>query len=95
MGSNNSILEVFKSVDLKINADVTVVISEGTVNYTKGGIYDVYNPYFSQGGTLRVNRIGSYDETEGYHTKVDDGKYLSRKNLTGVSFKSLIVVGIN
>lgn len=55
-------------------------------------IFDVYNPAFKHGGQLRIEVAGFYDEFQGYRILSHESKYWKRKNMTGVSFKSAVVV---
>lgn len=49
-------------------------------------LYDVYNPYKKRGGTLKVSKIGMWDETSGL-TMLDEMDKLRRWNLNGMTLK--------
>ncbi|RZC33887.1 glutamate receptor 2-like, partial [Asbolus verrucosus] len=85
-----SIVEKFNNVNLNINVDIHIAISNAkTLNWT---IIDVYNPAFERGGTLNYTKVGYYNEKQGYNARSTVAKYWTRKNMTGVTFKTMATV---
>lgn len=55
-------------------------------------LYEAYNPSKFHGGDLKVTLIGFYNKIEGYRLLQKGGKYLKRRNMTGVALQAQIVV---
>ncbi|KAJ8963826.1 hypothetical protein NQ314_005357 [Rhamnusium bicolor] len=94
LSSTKKVLNIFKNVGMYINSNIQVVYpgrngKGGIKHYT---IDEVYNPSSDRGGTLKHYNIGFYNENNGYNTK-DEYKYWIRRNMTGVTLKTMIVVG--
>ncbi|KAB0803669.1 hypothetical protein PPYR_00639 [Photinus pyralis] len=90
LGSHRDVIGKFENVDMFINADISVAISdEGKSKHT---IFDVYNPAYKRGGNLVVSEVGCYTEEDGYKVQVKDIKYYRRRNMTGTMLKSVMVV---
>ncbi|XP_031352602.1 ionotropic receptor 75a-like [Photinus pyralis] len=90
LGSNRDTIEKFKNVNMFINADISVAISnQKKSNWT---VFDVYNPAYKNGGKLVVSEIGYYNDDDGYRVGVEDNKYYRRRNMTGVTFKSVLAI---
>lgn len=79
----------FKDVNLNINSDVTMAIETFELFWL---LFDVYNQALRHNGQLKYKAIGNYSEDIGFLVDLQDNKYLRRRNMTGVSFKSAIVV---
>lgn len=88
LGSNHT-FNVLKNVDLTINADITVAVNMNNITWN---IFDVYNPYSKRNGELKIKKIGFYDEKNKLKIKTAESKYKERRNLTGIEFKSFIVL---
>ncbi|KAF5282553.1 hypothetical protein FQA39_LY04960 [Lamprigera yunnana] len=89
-GSAVNITEKFEDVELVINADVTIA-----VDYNETGnwaILDLYNPSRKDGGKVIVQEIGYYNDEEGYNVSCFGDKYFVRKNMTGITFKTVFVI---
>ncbi|XP_044265375.1 uncharacterized protein LOC123011804 [Tribolium madens] len=91
IASSKNIRAKFDNVILNINADIKVVIPEKTSNWS---VIDVYNPASKHGGALNFTKIGIYNKHDGYKIKYTGVKYWNRKNLTGVTFKSMVVLPV-
>lgn len=81
-------------MNLNVNSDLTVAYlnmatATKPLKYT---IYDVYNPAFERGGQLRSTEVGFYNEQNKLLWINFGNKFFDRKNLTGIEFKSVIVV---
>lgn len=74
---------------LNVNADIHLTFPQKNSNWT---VLDIYNPASQHGGTLNFTQIGFYNRNVGYKIKYCGSKYWNRKNLTGVTFKSMVVV---
>lgn len=81
-----------KRVDLTINVDIFVVVN---VSNIKWNIYDVYNPYSRRNGELKIKQIAVYDKENRLQIQTAHSKYKERRNLTGIEFKSVIVLTQN
>lgn len=88
MSSFYNVTLKFNKVILNIDADIYVAVKLESGNWE---IYDVYNPASEHGGLLNVTKIGTYQKNK-LKIKTEKSKYWSRKNTTGVTFRSLIVV---
>ncbi|CAH1113582.1 unnamed protein product [Psylliodes chrysocephalus] len=89
-----NITEKLKILRLNINSDMNLVIlkQSDSINNANVSIYDVYNPAFEHGGELKVDIFGYYNQKQGYIINNLENKYWRRKNMTGVTFKSAVVV---
>ncbi|KAG5894959.1 hypothetical protein JTB14_023308 [Gonioctena quinquepunctata] len=90
LSQSEDISSTFHPLKLNINSDVHLAVSKG--NTGNISIFDVYNPASEHGGDLRIEPLGYYNEFEGYKAKYTQNKYWERRNMTGVVFKSAIVV---
>lgn len=92
--STMNITEKLKILRLNINSDMNLVIfkQSDSINNANVSIYDVYNPAFEHGGELKVDIFGYYNQKQGYIINNLENKYWRRKNMTGVTFKSAVVV---
>nr|XP_015837359.1 PREDICTED: glutamate receptor ionotropic, delta-2-like isoform X3 [Tribolium castaneum] len=81
-------LEKIKNAVVNINADIHVAVQSGT-NWT---IFDVYNPASEHGGSLKYTRVGFYSRGRGYNAQTNEAKYWRRKDMTGVTFKTMVVL---
>lgn len=84
------IVETLEAVPFDINSDITVAVPI-TGNTLKWNIMDIYNPSLLHGGKLRLRTLGYFDNM-GYHVNYSGGKYSNRRNMTGVTFTSAMVV---
>ncbi|CAH1169520.1 unnamed protein product [Phaedon cochleariae] len=93
--SNKSISTIFENVELYINADIHIVYAPSagfsSVNFT---VEDVYNPAYGKGGKLQTKTIGYYSAKDGYRAREMQCKYWMRRNMSGVTLKSRIVLPI-
>lgn len=83
---------LLESAYLNINADVHIAIP---YNQTLWSIYDAYNPASHHGGKLKVQLIGNYSKVLGYNAPQFGSKYWRRRDMTGVKFRSAVVVNGN
>ncbi|KAF5300902.1 hypothetical protein FQR65_LT09065 [Abscondita terminalis] len=89
-GSHYNVTKKFKDAELAVNADVSFATTYGaSENWT---ILDIYNPSYKNGGQLVIKEIGNYSDSEGFHLLTTHNKYFDRKNMSGVLFKSAVVV---
>lgn len=89
VASSINVTEKFNNVVLNINADIHLAVPSTPLNWT---IIDIYNPASKHGGVLNCTEIGLYNEKEGYKFRNYEAIYWARKNMTGITFKSLVVV---
>lgn len=97
MASNNSILRNFANLALNINSNIYVALPDNTNsnNKKKWGIIDVYNPAYKHGGELKTESVGFYSTAEGLKVARNSNKYWVRRNMTGATFKVMVVVNKN
>lgn len=88
LNSNTTLYQLFRYVNLNIDAEVTVVIPTITGWYD---VYDVYNSAFERGGQLKISKIGFYNSS-GFSFTRQESKYMLRRNFDGVKFKTVVVV---
>ncbi|RZC33820.1 hypothetical protein BDFB_013104, partial [Asbolus verrucosus] len=82
-------MKKFENVVLNIDADIQVAVQNSTtLSWT---IVDIYNPASKHGGALNYTKLGFYNRKQGYIVRNNEAKYWSRKNMTGITFKSMIV----
>ncbi|XP_044265374.1 ionotropic receptor 75a-like [Tribolium madens] len=86
----NKTLNFLLKAPLNINSDVNVAILNEEPN--EWSILDVYNPASSHHGQFTVIKLGYCNETNGFQAKINGNKYWTRKNMSGVRFKSAVVV---
>ncbi|KAH1009945.1 hypothetical protein HUJ05_004321 [Dendroctonus ponderosae] len=55
-------------------------------------IHDVYNPAFERGGKLRTTEVGFYNDEKKFLWIDPRNSYSDRNNLTGIEFKTVIVL---
>lgn len=89
VSTNESTRTLFERVKLNINSDVHLAVIGDGENIT---IHDVYNPASEHGGELKISYLGYYNDVDGYNAKIKENKYWKRRNVTGVTFKSAVVV---
>ncbi|KAJ8978939.1 hypothetical protein NQ317_003000, partial [Molorchus minor] len=87
--SEEIVLTALKKVKLNINSDMHYLTTSANGTFT---IYDIYNPAFEHGGELVVKQMGYYRKHDGYKAEIKEDKYWKRKNMTGITFNSAIVV---
>ncbi|KAJ8943035.1 hypothetical protein NQ318_022579, partial [Aromia moschata] len=87
--SEETVLAALEKVKLNVNSDVHLVVPLENGTYT---IVDVYNPAFEHGGKLIKKEIGYYNRNDGYIVKIRGNKYWERRNMTGATFKSAVVI---
>ncbi|XP_063918654.1 glutamate receptor ionotropic, kainate glr-3-like [Zophobas morio] len=83
------ILNFLKSLPLNINSDVNLAYPHSKDEYV---ILDVYNPASQHSGQFTSGIVGYYNKHAGYKATIPENKYWIRKNMTGVRFKSAVVV---
>ncbi|XP_023311151.1 glutamate receptor 2-like [Anoplophora glabripennis] len=86
--SKNAMLFKLDKVKLNINSEVHLAICENSSCV----IYDVYNPASEHGGKLVATVLGHYKTDIGYKAEMSQNKYWLRRNMTGVNFKSAVVL---
>ncbi|CAH1185813.1 unnamed protein product [Phyllotreta striolata] len=84
--------ETFNNVELYINADISVMFPW---NSTELIIQDVYNPASTRGGRLKKRIMGYYNRTDGYNIVEKEFKYTLRRDMSGVTLRSIIVLPID
>lgn len=74
-----------------MNVESNIYVAHHTAtNYL---IYELYNPSSTRGGVLHKTEAGYFKNASKYLIKnIDDGKFWKRRNLTGVTFSTPIVV---
>lgn len=56
-------------------------------------IFDVYNPAYKHGGELQIQLLNTYNKNNDTYSLAKTGsKYWMRKNMTGITFRSAVVV---
>lgn len=84
------VIELFRKVLLNIDCDIQIALyNNETYNWT---ILDLYNPASEHGGEMKYTPVGFFNRKDGYRARIKESKYYVRKNLTGVLFKSVVVV---
>ncbi|CAH1364653.1 unnamed protein product [Tenebrio molitor] len=87
---SSTVVNKFEKVALSINADIQIAVKNSTTqNWT---ITDIYNPASEYGGSLSFTKIGDYSEGRGYNARKKEATYWTRKNMTGVTFKTMVVL---
>ncbi|XP_068895605.1 ionotropic receptor 75a-like [Tenebrio molitor] len=82
-------LNFLKVAPLNINSDVNlVVLSNETDEWT---VFDAYNPASNHQGQFRTTHLGHYNRKNGFKIQTQSNKFWTRKNMTGVQFKSAVV----
>ncbi|CAH1364655.1 unnamed protein product, partial [Tenebrio molitor] len=82
-------INFLKVAPLNINSDVNlVVLSNETDEWT---VFDAYNPASNHQGQFRTTHLGHYNRKNGFKIRTRSNKYWTRKNMTGVQFKSAVV----
>ena len=82
-------LEVFDSLPLSINAEMTVALQKAPDFYK---FYDVYNPSYRHGGKLNITYMGEWSAKNGLINELTQYKYRRRGNLHGMYLNFSIVV---
>ncbi|XP_060526921.1 ionotropic receptor 75a-like isoform X2 [Cylas formicarius] len=91
--TSNNYADLLRNVYLNIDCDVKVAYPKESNNFPRGYVIDdVYNPASDRGGELKTRAVGSFDTSHGYHVTELGNKYFVRRNLTGVTFKTVIVL---
>lgn len=81
MSLNNDVFNVLGKMNFNVNVELTIALRKNV--FWK--MFEVYNQAAKHGGRLIVRHLGQ-------SFQYNDSKYIRRKNMTGVIFKSLIVV---
>lgn len=94
--SSSSYHYLFENVNLNIDSEVKVAYPSTnlTTHQTHYILDEVYNPAYGKGGDLKWFKTGTYDNRNGFQMQKMRNKYVVRRNLTGVYFKSLVVVSV-
>lgn len=81
MSLDTAVFKLLKNVNINVNADITVALrkDEGWK------MFEVYNQAARHGGKLIIRDYS-------HRGVLSQSKYIRRRNMTGVVFKSLIVV---
>ncbi|XP_072397594.1 ionotropic receptor 75a-like [Diabrotica undecimpunctata] len=85
----------FENVEFYVNSDIIILykLFENGLNIYK--LEDMYNPASMKGGQLKRRNIGFYNSTVGGFKKDQEYKYWLRRNLTGITLKSMLVAPFN
>nr|WJJ63355.1 ionotropic receptor 64a [Pachyrhinus yasumatsui] len=92
---SSSYHHLFKYAELNVDSDIKVAYPTNEFNATMSKefiIDDVYNPAYQRGGELKASEVGYYSKKQGYHADELQNKYVARRNLTGVVFRSIVVL---
>lgn len=89
----NEIDSFFSNAPLNINSDVHLTLYNSAEKLTD--IFDVYNGAYNHKGVLIVTKAGFYTKGKGYDVSKIENKYWKRRNMTGITFKSAIVVSVH
>lgn len=80
------------NTNLNINVDVNVA-AINPINNDEYMIFEVYNPAYTHGGTIRIKTLNVYKKSNGIYPSSNRGsKYWIRKDMSEVTFKSAVVV---
>lgn len=90
--SSRSAADIFGNVNLHIAVNLILAVASNKQNWL---LFDVYNPYFAGGAKVRATVIGNYTKDTGFLFNNFEGKYVTRRNMSEVHFKSQIVVRYN
>ncbi|KAJ8963510.1 hypothetical protein NQ317_010575, partial [Molorchus minor] len=91
--SYRTFLNDFDNVTLYINANIQVIYPKENVSHVNNfTVEDVYNPSSNRGGILNHRTLGFYNKMEGYVAREKGCKYWIRRNMTGVTLKTIVVV---
>lgn len=89
------------NVTLNINADVQIANRVKKKKATNDDdflwiwqITDIYNPAANHGGRISYSMLGDFNERRQFNFQMGGGtsKYWTRRNMTGVTFRTMIVV---
>lgn len=81
-------INIFKRVNLNIAVNLIVAVQNGE----EWTLFEVYNPSFKNKGTLRVRVVAYYSKHTGLQFGKVQPKYVRRRNMEEVHFRSQIVV---
>lgn len=84
-------MDLFGSLPLSINAEVTVALSQKNQSYE---LYDVYNPSYRHGGELNVTYMGHWNVEDGLRLELTQYKYNRRGDLQGMNLNFSVVVNL-
>ncbi|KAJ8670415.1 hypothetical protein QAD02_001674 [Eretmocerus hayati] len=82
-------VEIFESLPLSVNTEITVAMQNLNLSYS---LYDVYNPSYRHGGKLNITFMGYWNINEGLTISMTQYKYLRRANLNGLLLNFSIVI---
>lgn len=86
---NDDVFRFLAKLNLNVNAELTVALRTNEC----WKIFEVYNQAARHGGRLSIKHLDNYNCTaKNVSLEFSKSKYFRRKNMTGVFFKSLIVV---
>lgn len=74
---------------MNLESNIYVANQENATNYF---IYEFYNPASTKGGFLYKTKVGYFSLKEYSMDRIDNRKFWKRRNLTGVTFNTPIVV---
>ncbi|RZC36160.1 Lig chan domain containing protein, partial [Asbolus verrucosus] len=88
--NEDNTINFLKNASLNINCDVNMALFDNeSDNWT---IFDIYNPASNHEGQFTMKKLGHYNFKDGFRAKMTNNKYWVRKNMTGVRFKSAVVI---
>ncbi|XP_057653375.1 ionotropic receptor 75a-like [Diorhabda carinulata] len=90
--TNKNFSDTFKNIELYIDADINLLYP---TKYNNFFVVDVYNPASTKGGGLKTLNLGKYNNTSGFRMKKENYKYWSRKNMTGVVLRTIVVLPVD
>ncbi|CAG9771652.1 unnamed protein product [Ceutorhynchus assimilis] len=92
--SSNNYGHLFRYVNLNVDSDIKVAYpaNDSEISNKKYTIDDVYNQAYEKDGEFKSKEAGFYDTQYGYQVLEKENKYFVRRNLTGVKFRSAVVV---
>ncbi|XP_050515098.1 uncharacterized protein LOC126890283 [Diabrotica virgifera virgifera] len=95
MTTNLLFTQYFENVELYLNSDINILYKsfENGLNIYK--LEDTYNPASMKGGQLKRRNMGFYTNTVDGFKKDQESKYWLRRNLTGITLKSMLVAPFN
>ncbi|KAK9883985.1 hypothetical protein WA026_004921 [Henosepilachna vigintioctopunctata] len=82
---------LLKDLNIDINSDIHLAVQDQSNSYNRE-IYDAYNPSRNHGGDVIIKKIGKFSTKRGYILEKQSDKYWRRKNMTGLTFKSAVVI---
>lgn len=91
ISTSKQAINMFHKVKLDIATNLVVAVAS---NAEKWMLFEVYNPSFVNGAKLRVNIMGNYTRLTGFEFNISELKYVRRRDMKEIHFKSKIVVSL-